>query len=64
LAEATEHAGAPLPAADPRFALETGTVKLGSPFYMRRNAGAELEEQVSRTGTTTVASIGLLRSII
>lgn len=53
LANATEYAGAPLPAADPRLVLETGTVKPGSPFYIRRQADAELEEQIQRTGTTT-----------
>ena len=51
LADATEKAGAPLPAADPRL---TGTVRLDSPFYIRRKADTELEDQVQLQGTTTV----------
>lgn len=53
LANATEYAGAPLPAADPRLVLETGTVIPSSPFYIRRNADDKMEEQVRRNGTTT-----------
>jgi hypothetical protein len=41
LAQATEQSGAPLPAADPRLDLEldTGSVKLSSPFYVRARGG-------------------------
>ncbi len=53
LANATEYSGAPLPAADPRLVLETGTLKLGSPFYIRRDADSELENQIRGNGTTT-----------
>ena len=28
--------GAPLPVADPRLVMETGTVRLNSPYYIRR----------------------------
>jgi hypothetical protein len=54
LARATENAGAPLPAADPRFALDTGAVKLSSPFYVRRKADSHLEGQISTDGVTVV----------
>lgn len=53
LARATDYAGAPLPAADPRLVLDTGTVKPHSPFYIRREADSELKEQVLSSGTTT-----------
>ncbi|MGD9728133.1 MAG: AAA-like domain-containing protein [Nitrospiraceae bacterium] len=56
LAQATEQSGAPLPAADPRLDLEldTGSVKLSSPFYVRRGADKELERQVPVKGTTSI----------
>ncbi len=58
LFEATEAVGAPLPQADPRLVprleLETGTIKLDSPFYIRRQSDDEMLQQVSRIGTTTV----------
>lgn len=58
LFEATEAVGAPLPQADPRLVplleLETGTIKLDSPFYIRRQSDDEMLQQVSRVGTTTV----------
>ena len=54
LANATEGAGAPLPAADPRFMLETGAVKFASPFYVRRKADSQFETQVQSHGTTTI----------
>ena len=50
--------GAPLPAADPRLApqveLETGTIKLDSPFYIQRQADTELLDQIHKTGSTTI----------
>lgn len=54
LANATEGAGAPLPSADHRIALETGTVKLNSPFYIERRADSLIVKQVNSEGTTTV----------
>lgn len=56
LAQATEQSGAPLPAADPRLDLEldTGSVKMSSPFYVRRAADVELERQVPLNGTTSI----------
>jgi hypothetical protein len=58
LFEATEAVGAPLPQADPRLVplleLETGTIKLDSPFYIRRQSDDEMLQQISRIGTTTV----------
>jgi AAA-like domain/TIR domain len=52
LAEATETRGAPLPAADLR--LETGTIGLSSPFYIRRNADRAVERLVVQEGQTIV----------
>ncbi len=46
--------GAPLPAADIRLALDTGTVKLSSPFYVRRKADEQMEAQLTLQGTTTI----------
>ena len=46
----TEHRGAPLPSADPR--LETGALKLDSPFYVRRSADEKVERLVTQTGET------------
>lgn len=54
LAQATEGSGVPLPGADPRFAFESGTVALASPYYVRRTADADIERQASLIGTTTV----------
>ena len=54
LANATEAVGAPLPAADPRLALDTGTIKLTSPFYVRRDTDSQLERQMKQEGTTIV----------
>lgn len=53
LAEAVNQ-GPPLPAADIRLALDTGTVKLSSPFYVRRKADEQLESQLPLQGTTTI----------
>lgn len=46
--------GPPLPAADIRLALDTGTVKLSSPFYVRRNADEQMVSQLALQGTTTI----------
>lgn len=54
LADAIDQSGAPLPAADPRLELDTGSVKLSSPFYVRRQADVELERQVPLKGTTSI----------
>lgn len=54
LAAVTEYAGAPLPAADPR--LETGTMRLDSPFYVRREADQDVERLVGMQGSTTIVS--------
>jgi hypothetical protein len=50
LGEATEGQGAPLPCADPR--LETGALKLDSPFYARRAADEQAERLVRQPGET------------
>jgi len=50
LGEVTEVLGAPVPSADPR--LETGGLKLDSPFYVRRKADEEASRLVSRPGET------------
>jgi hypothetical protein len=52
LAETTERAGAPLPAADPRF--ETGALPLDSPFYVRRDADSDVENLVLTKGSTAI----------
>ena len=54
LASSTEHAGVPLPAADPR--LETGAVPLDSPFYIRRQADDDAEKLVLMKGSTTIVT--------
>ncbi|HEV3200662.1 MAG TPA: AAA-like domain-containing protein [Bryobacteraceae bacterium] len=50
LNEVTELRGAPLPSADPR--LETGALKLDSPFYVRRPADEKVERLVTQPGET------------
>jgi hypothetical protein len=52
LSDVTEAIGAPLPAADPR--LDTGAMKPGSPFYVRRTADAILERELQGDGATVV----------
>ena len=52
LARVTDHRGAPLPSADPR--LETGAVKLDSPFYITRPADAAIHELVVQEGVTVL----------
>jgi hypothetical protein len=54
LADVTENAGAPLPAADPRLMFDTGAVKVGSPFYIRRAADDKLANQLQREGQTII----------
>ncbi|UCH98350.1 MAG: AAA-like domain-containing protein [Candidatus Aminicenantes bacterium] len=57
LFDATDGIGAPLPAADPRLTslieLNTGAVRLDSPFYVRRKADDEIIQQIHKTGSTT-----------
>jgi hypothetical protein len=52
LFDVTDAIGAPLPEADPRIIpgveLETGTVKLDSPFYVKRKADQEIIEQIQK----------------
>jgi hypothetical protein len=58
LYNATEAKGAPLPQMDPRLVcqleLETGAVKLDSPFYVKRQADTDIQRQIQRRGTTTI----------
>ncbi|MBN1558631.1 AAA-like domain-containing protein [candidate division KSB1 bacterium] len=57
LYNATEGSGMPLPAADPRFPyveLESGTMKLDSPFYIRRQSDDEVESRVAQRGCTVI----------
>lgn len=58
LFDATDSIGAPLPAADPRLAPRiepaTGTVKLDSPFYIKRQADADILDQIEKNGSTTI----------
>jgi len=54
LFEATEATGAPLPAADPRFLLESGAVKFDSPYYIRRDSDERFEELIRLPGQTII----------
>ncbi|MGD2084613.1 MAG: AAA-like domain-containing protein [Candidatus Aminicenantes bacterium] len=58
LFDVTDAIGAPLPKADPRVVpqveLETGTVKLDSPFYVKRKTDLEIIEQIQKKGTTVI----------
>lgn len=45
---------APLPAADPRIVLETGTIRLDSPFYIRRREDERMERCLAQQGSTVV----------
>lgn len=49
-----ERKGAPLPAADPRIVLETGTIRLDSPFYVRRREDEAAERCLAQAGSTIV----------
>jgi hypothetical protein len=51
---AARQAGAPLPAADPRLVLETGTIRLDSPFYLRRREDGRVESCLGQRGSTVV----------
>ncbi|MCK4766542.1 MAG: AAA-like domain-containing protein [Candidatus Aminicenantes bacterium] len=57
LFDATDGIGAPLPAADLRLSsqieLNTGTVRLDSPFYVKRGIDEEISRQIKKTGSTT-----------
>jgi hypothetical protein len=54
LADATENRGAPLPAADPRLMFDTGAVRVGSPFYIQRDADVQMAKEVRREGQTII----------
>lgn len=58
LFESTEKIGAPLPASDPRLAvdlrMDTGAVKSTSPFYVEREADRWLLRQISMAGSTSI----------
>ena len=57
LYEVSEKIGLPLPAADsrlPQIEMETGTITLDSPFYIRRPADDQMDRQLDKTGTTTI----------
>jgi hypothetical protein len=51
-----ESKGAPLPAADPRvvMVMETGAIRLDSPFYVRRKEDEAVERCLVRPGSTIV----------
>lgn len=51
---AAEWRGAPLPAADPRIVLETGTIHLDSPFYVRRKEDETAERCLAQPWSTIV----------
>ncbi|MBW8873875.1 MAG: AAA-like domain-containing protein [Acidobacteria bacterium] len=53
-AVAAETKGAPLPAADPRIVMETGTIRLDSPFYVRRREDGTAESCLAQPGSTIV----------
>lgn len=52
LSAAAEQKGAPLPAADPRIVLETGTIRLDSPFYIRRREDGIVERCLTQQGAS------------
>lgn len=58
LFDATDAIGAPLPAADPRMIpiveMDTGTLKLDSPFYVKRKADEEIMGQIRKHGSTVI----------
>jgi hypothetical protein len=53
-AVAAERKGAPLPAAEPRIVMETGTIRLDSPFYVRRREDGIAESCLAQPGSTIV----------
>ncbi len=52
--EAPDAGMEPLPAAEPRLVMETGTVRLKSPFYIERAADAKMERAFDEIGVTLV----------
>jgi energy-coupling factor transporter ATP-binding protein EcfA2 len=54
LSVAAEEKGAPLPAADPRIVMETGTIRLDSPFYVQRREDGVAESSLAQPGSTIV----------
>jgi len=54
LSVAAETRGAPLPAADPRVVMETGTIRLDSPFYVRRREDGIAEGCLEQRGSTII----------
>lgn len=53
-ASADERRGAPLPAADPRIVLETGTIRPASPFYLRRPVDDLVQRSLGVRGATII----------
>jgi len=49
-----ERKGVPLPAADPRIVMETGTIRLDSPFYVRRREDETAERCLAQPSSTIV----------
>lgn len=49
-----ERKGIPLPAADPRIVMETGTIRLDSPFYVRRKEDEAAERCLAQSWSTIV----------
>ena len=49
-----EWKGAPFPAADPRIVMETGTIHLASPFYVRRKEDVTAERCLAQPWSTIV----------
>ncbi len=58
LREAPADDPAPLPAADPRVVMETGTVRLSSPFYVARRADQRMELALARPEGATLVVKG------
>ncbi len=58
LQKASADGPAPLPAADPRVVMETGTVRLSSPFYVARRADERMELALGRTEGATLVVKG------
>ncbi|HEX7183095.1 MAG TPA: AAA-like domain-containing protein [Thermoanaerobaculia bacterium] len=54
LSVAAEWKGVPLPAADPRIVMETGTIHLESPFYVRRKEDESAERCLAQPWSTIV----------
>lgn len=54
LSAAAEWRGVPLPTADPRIVMETGTIRLDSPFYVPRKEDDAAERCLAQPGSTVV----------